>query len=428
MASTANNLTQAPYAVSERDGVTLIYDTPDRTVFAGDVDGARFSQLFALAVVAVLPLWLDALHYMPGFYGAILLTLAGGMAARRYAQLRVHQVAWWQVTRPVLWRDGRWFAVAFGAQWLADLTQPQGGGVGLIGWVYLMLVTGLAWRMAQRGPRDMAHAMGSEIKSLPRAIVNIDALRTRHERMLTDWAQLKALPVFDAEAPELLAAWQKKNTDAIERLLRAGDDLNRNSRDQAIAMFNAAKDDIDLGRSRLRHLVKEAEAALASYQIGEGAEADRSGVLEGTMAMASLPAKDWTQKLDYARGTSTAIAKAVAGSGPWQIAAAAVVFSGIMMAVNHQKLLRQLKELEGQVKTQAEAVRGDIDMIDGIFRFRIRPQSAGMLSLIGTLEEHLQSLQVAEDGGDADRARADAFLLASAFREAKHVLEMKAGD
>ena len=146
------------------------------------------------------------------------------------------------------------------------------------------------------------------------------------------------------------------------------------------------------------------------------------------MAMASLPAKDWTQKLDYARGTSTAIAKAVTGNGPWQIAAAAVVFSGIMMAVNHQKLLRQLKELEGQVKAQAEAVRGDIDMIDGIFRFRIRPQSAGMLSLIRTLEEHLQSLQVAEDGGDADRARADAFLLASTFREAKHVLEMKAGD
>jgi hypothetical protein len=178
----------------------------------------------------------------------------------------------------------------------------------------------------------------------------------------------------------------------------------------------------------LRHLVKEAEAALASYQIGDGAEVDRSGVLEGYMAVASLPAKDWTQKLHYTRATSQAVARAVTGSGPWQIAAAAVVFSGIMMAVNHQKLLRQLKELEGQVKTQAEAVRGDIDMIDGIFRFRIRPQSGAMLSLIGTLEDQLQHLHAAEDHGDADQAKADAFLLACAFREAQHVLEMKAGD
>lgn len=428
MASAALTMEQAPFAVSERDGVTLIYDTPTRTVFTAKADHGRFSALLALAVAASLPLWLDGLYFLPGLYGALAITIAGTMAASHYAQLRVHEVRWWAALSPALWREGRLIGTALVAQWVAHAAQPVGGGLGLFGWAYWLLVSWLAIQLARRDALGIAETMGKEIKVLPRAIVATEALRMRRDRIVSDAAGLASLPVFAAAADDLLAAWQKKDTDAVERLLRAGDALNRQSWQVAIDQFNAAKDDIDLGRGRLRHLVKQADAALAAYAHLLDAQTERSGVLAGHMDVAALPPKHWTQKLDYGRGIGVAVGKAAVGQGAWQVSLAMVAFSGIMLAVNRQRLLRHLKELEGQVKAQAEAVRGDVGLVGELFATRLRPQFAAMLSLIANMETQMEHLHEAETYQDNDQAQADAYLLACSLREAKQVLEMKAGD
>ncbi len=136
------------------------------------------------------------------------------------------------------------------------------------------------------------------------------------------------------------------------------------------------------------------------------------------------------QKLNYGRGTGMAVTRAATGNGSWQVALAVAVFSGVMILVNHEKELRQLKALEGQIKARAETVRGDVKLIEAELLQRMQPQFDGLVQLIARLEAELQTLLAAEgDGGGGDEeTKAKAFRLACTFREAKYLLEMKAGN
>ena len=111
-----------------------------------------------------------------------------------------------------------------------------------------------------------------------------------------------------------------------------------------------------------------------------------------------------------------------------EAAAAFAAFSLVMMAVNHSKLLRQLKELEGQLIGQAEAVRGDITLIESELRLRLVPQFDGLTALFNRLREGVSELSAAEAQVGRGKAQAEAFHLACAVREAHYLLEMKAGN
>ncbi len=114
-------------------------------------------------------------------------------------------------------------------------------------------------------------------------------LEMRGARMQADQAWLLTVPTFDAEGEALRLAWKKSLTGTIERLLKAGEDLNRASWQAAIGIFNAARDDIELARDRLGQRVKEADTALARYAIDfDAIHVERSGVLHGAMARRSL--------------------------------------------------------------------------------------------------------------------------------------------
>jgi len=415
-----------PYAVRERDGITFIHDSPTQTVYVAESHARLFWAIALGAQPLTVLLLLDGFADGFGLIGAGLYGVSSLIAAGQFSRIRRLDAAFDQHVWAGLRRCYGVGIVILAAQLLAHMA---GGGFVFIA---IVVAIGGAIRLATTKAQAIATAEGKEVKSLPRIVVPFATLQERHQRLLDRCAKLEDAEerTFRADDLALVAAWEKKNTDLIERLLKAGDGLNRETWDETISAFNAAKDEIDFARGRLRALVKDAETALAAYEIDyDNLIIDRSGILEGRMAQAQLAPKTFTQKLDLSRGTGMAISKAIAGNGSWQAAAAAVVFSGIMMAVNHQKLLRQLRDLEGQVKTQAEAVRGDVGLIKSELAHRMLPQLDGLMNLIRRLEVELIGLHDAENGDDtSEAAKAKAFELACSFREAQYLLEMKAGD
>ncbi len=242
---------------------------------------------------------------------------------------------------------------------------------------------------------------------------------------------LATLPLFDANEAVLLDAWRRRDVTAIEKALAAGDALNRQSWQAAIDLFNRAKADIDLVRLDVMTAVARAEAALAPYAIDNDAlTVHHSGELYGAMDQARLPPPDALQKLNYSYAMGRALSQAITGKGPWQLAAAAVVFTGVMAVVNHQRKLRHLKVMEGQIAQQAHTVSGDIQFVAQTLRTRLRPQFETLGSLRHRLHDTLTTLvaaELAEGVGSAVAAR-PAFDLACVFREAEYFLQLKAGN
>ncbi len=418
----------APFATLERDGMTLIYDTPTRTVFVAALRPGRCLVFAAISLLATIPLWLDAAGFAFGYYGAIAMGIAAVATAIRHGRLETVDGAWWRVIRPGLTA----YLLAVGgllvAQWLAHVLDRVWALGFLTRWGYIIYATIAAGSLLAQKPSQMAEAMGQEIPALPRILLPIDQLRARRARLQTGQNRLLAPLVFDADDAALAVAWSQRNTAEIERRLHAGDALNRNTWQEAIDLFNAARDDIDVARGRLRQLVREAETALTDYIIDEAAlTIDRSLAMEGQMVRAELPAGGFLQKLDYGRGVGMAAARLVTGNGPWQLSAAALVFSGVMLAINHQQRLRQLKELEGQIKAQAQAARSDARLIGDMLFQRMLPQFDGLLAVIARLETDLQALRLAETA-HTDEPKARAFQLACTFHQAQYLLEMKAGN
>ena len=259
--------------------------------------------------------------------------------------------------------------------------------------------------------------------------ISLTVLRLDGMRVMTEKDRLSDLPIFDADATDLQHAWKKTETGIIEKLLNDGDALTRKSWDDAIGIFNVAKNGIDHARDWLGYFVARSERVLAAYKIDYAAiPVAQSGTLEGEMKVVYLPPKDFMQRLNYTRGTGMAVAKAFTSNGSWQVALAAVAFSAVIAAVNHSKILRQLKELEGQLKEQATAVRGDIQLIAGELSTRMIPQFEGLLALISRFDDEIKSLRDAEGETDSVAADAKAFQLACTMREAQYLLQMKAGN
>ncbi|MFT4075633.1 MAG: hypothetical protein QM647_08865 [Asticcacaulis sp.] len=258
-------------------------------------------------------------------------------------------------------------------------------------------------------------------------MISREDFEARQARQRVDQNRLLTMLTFSTEDEALKAAWRKDATGSIGQLLETGNRLNRESWQAAIDIFNAAKADIDLSRHVLHRQAAEVEQALAPYAIDmDGMAVEISGTLEGDMVYRQLPPKDIWQTLEYSRGAGNALARAATGNGSWQVALAVAVFSGVMMLANHQRDLRHLKELEGQIAVQAEAVRGDIKFIDTELFQRMRPQFNRLVALMADLRDGLAGLrQVEADDGDGREA---ALYLARHYREASYLLQMKAGN
>ena len=138
---------------------------------------------------------------------------------------------------------------------LAVILAAQGiavaaGGSGFISKVVYVgyLVFTLAFAMVLVVPRDGKTILGAANAKtvVPRAIVSTETLRAKRSAMDAGLAKLTTLTVFSANDPTLDEAWEKKNIERIEAILKKGDELTRSNWQQGIAVFNSAAADVDI--------------------------------------------------------------------------------------------------------------------------------------------------------------------------------------
>ena len=426
-----------------------IAKTPAGDVFATvrlvDQPGKNFSTAAYMLALPVWALFICSFAYPVGFIGVGVLCANVWSVSRRLARIEVDGGSWWYANRSTIWRlmKEELFILMFQVLAIATLVTIVGPiAFTIAAAIQLFNIRG---RISEKNfPEWMQNAVLGLVRDYPRsdrrvatAIIEVPVipsvtsvqLSEMQARMRADFDRLPTLSPFETGRPELIKAWKDSNTRYLEHLLREGDQQTRAAWDDAIGIFNAAKDDVDLARGGLRQSVTTAETALAAYTIDEASiVVERSGTLEGAMLAARLAPKSFTQQLRLDRGTTVAMTKVATGNLPWQAAAGFAAFSLIMMGVNHSKLMRQLKELEGQLVGQAEAVRGDITLIESELRLRLIPQFDGLAALLVRLQNGLADLHAAEVVVGHGNAKAEAFHLACAVREAQYLLEMKAGN
>jgi|GEM_PF-6968799 len=252
----------------------------------------------------------------------------------------------------------------------------------------------------------------------------IEMVRGRAPQLPAAIVAIEALPLFDASAPSLTDAWQSKDTAQLERLLAAGDRLNRESWRQGMAHYNSASFLIDQGRANLREQLAATEQLLAPYAIDYDALTPRhSGQLGGTVPVTSRQ-RDLSQKLNYSGGVSKALSSAATGTIPWQFAAVIGAGAVVMHLVNKSRALRQLKEMEGTILLNAEAARGDFALMVNLIETRLTPQLDRILAIYDDLANGAAALRAAPD----DQRRREATQLAMAVVEGRHLLNTLAGD
>lgn len=435
---------------------SLVAKSPEGEVFATvslvEKPEKNFSTAAIFLGMPVGVLLLFSFNYPLGFVGVTFLFFNVWSASRSLARIEVEGGSWWYANRSTIWKlmNEEFLLLIFQA--LAIVTFP----IFIIGAGLTLAYCHQVYRIQRLfGKKHLAEWMRNAVVGLERdhpyslktfadsakktaaripevpdvPSVTSAQLSNIQARMETDFDRLSTLEPFDTERPELVKAWKDSNTEYLDVLLREGDKQTRNAWKVAIGIFNAAKDDVDLARGGLRQSVTAAEAALAAYTIDEASIiVARSGTLEGAMIAARLAPKTFTQQLRFDRGVPMAMTKVATGNMPWQAAAAFAAASLVMMAVNHSKLMRQLKELEGQLVEQAEAVRGDITLIESELCLRMVPQFDGLAALFNRLNDGLAKLCASERLVGIGKAKAEAFHLACAVREAHYLLEMKAGN
>ncbi|MEJ0027695.1 MAG: hypothetical protein WDN01_16850 [Rhizomicrobium sp.] len=258
-------------------------------------------------------------------------------------------------------------------------------------------------------------------------LMSLERLRTLRERLGDSLSAFSRLEVFRADDAELAAAWARKNTARIEELLRKGDALTRSNWKAGIRLYNDAAKAVDLARGKMAYLLTKAEGALAPFAIDYASIAvGESKLLRGS-APSMKRQRRVAERLNYCRGAGITLARGLNGqiSGP----AALAVSAGLLIhhAINQSKILRQLKEVEGKLKANATAAKGDFRMFQAVLKTRILPQFDGLLAIAAKLESELAALGRTNDIA-APEQKDRAFRLACALLEGKQLLELTAGD
>ncbi len=233
--------------------------------------------------------------------------------------------------------------------------------------------------------------------------------------------------VFTGEEEEVVRAWQGRHVERIEKLLRENDQLTRGNWDKGIQEFNSCLGDIDAARTALRDLLAECEEVLARFKIDYEKIVVPSQTVQGFMPLPPARKKFITEKLNYAQGMGSGVAKVATGQAPWQVAAVVLVGMGIWELANRSKILRQLKEIEGKILENAGAARGDLDMFYRLIETRVIPQMQGLIEVVEKLETAKSDLGMNPDK-DSPEAREKALRLAFAVLEGKRLLQMAGGN
>ena len=299
--------------------------------------------------------------------------------------------------------------------------------VGIVGFV-----KAISRKVAEGSPaRERTRSLTPSIQIARPAL---EAMRTE---IVAGQRRLEAIEVFDPDATDLVDAWEGKKIARIEVLLREGDARTRSAWDRATAIINKAGDHIDKARGNLSRLVQQSEQQLALFKIdARDVRLDRSGVLTVEAKSVVSAKRIGPGEFNY-RGIPVALnntmGQAMRGNMSWQSAGAAALLTVAAVAVayhiNKSKTLRKLKDVEGELTLQSEAASGDIAMFQTLLATRILPQFEALMMLSATIEGHLAGLvNVPATAASRSDPPAVAYLLTITFREAKHYLEMTAGD
>jgi hypothetical protein len=264
---------------------------------------------------------------------------------------------------------------------------------------------------------------------MPRPFVSKKDVKSQRVRLTEPLRRLPSLAFFDRHSPALKQAWEKRTTGTIEELLRAGDAQNRESWAAAGLAYNQAAAAVALAQECLDQTLTRAEPVLARYGIDyRSLEVPQQRVLSGDAKILAVQ-QHWSQKLNYSAGAGQVLGRAAAGSASWQSAVVAVVVASVMTAINDSKLLRQLRDLEGEVATMGEAMQRDAKQICTAIETRLLPQFDWIVQVIDQIDEHHSAVLIAEEkGAEIALGSEGALRLGFAVAEGKMLIAKKAGD
>ncbi|MBP8231267.1 MAG: hypothetical protein KAY22_03090 [Rhizorhabdus sp.] len=359
--------------------------------------------------------------------GPFLMTIAGLGLAHRMARLEGTAVAVEATRQHAIKFFYTHFAIVIGLKLGVAVLGGVDGIGGLLIAAYWLFSLYAAGRIA-------FHFRRAKLWEKPRAdhgkaaapAASLEALRAQRAVILSNLEEMTRFEVFDASDPVLADAWTRKQTGILESTMKDGDALTRRSWQLAYGIYNHAVATVDMARRSTSDVLQRAEAVLARLGITPAPVEEASVQLAQDVGFAEVK-RGFTQKLNYMGGFNQVAAKVGTGQMPWQAAVAAAAFTLIMTAINESKLLRQLKELEGDLTLRAQTAKSDMQWTDTLIRTRLLPQFDGLVQTIEALDQALADPSFA-DGASSDEARRQALQLAMLVTEGKQLLKQTAGS
>jgi hypothetical protein len=303
------------------------------------------------------------------------------------------------------------------------------------GCLLYLFATGLFWKeslLLEWQPNAPAF-------SLPE--VTLDELTAAREEFTSVAAALLTFPLFDDKNPELQQAWRARNPGHIAELLQEGSLLTQDAWRKATIFHNDAVALVDRTRRQLSRLLLVSQRHLDYFKIDCSAiEVERSKLAHLTLTRA-VPRKLTSSHVRAQQGAylhgyaKVAVQGAMGSVSPVE----ALVGLGLVFALQlilTSRMLRRLKDVEGQLKVNAQTARGDLTIMSTLLTTRMIPQLEQMTSVIVRLEEALSALprQPREsEAREPDRAEDPtlkewALRLAFAVIEGRKLAGMTAGD
>lgn len=265
------------------------------------------------------------------------------------------------------------------------------------------------------------------------ADVSIDDLRAMREEIEAGRASFSSLPMFDTKEPALVDAWTKRDPQLIAALLQEGNLATQEGWSRVNTVFNRAQTYIDRARQKLSKLLVSAEQRLRPFNLNYDAleiEGSKLGYLEMSAAVPkSLTAKRINaQNTAFIQGGSRAVAQGFTGNVHPLAAVAMVGVSIAAHFIYKSRTLRRLKDAEGQLTVNAQAVCGDRDMVNSVLVTRLLPQFDGMIDVISRLEDGMADLQPDTVDASSTAQRDKATKMAFALIEGRKLVATAGGN
>lgn len=254
----------------------------------------------------------------------------------------------------------------------------------------------------------------------------LDAMRNQivSGRRLLDMAR-----VFNPYEGDLLDAWKRRDAATVQALLKQGDEETRSAAESLTTVLNTVSRHIDKARGNLRRMIRQSERMLARFNIKpDDARLKRSGSYSMEVKPV-LTAGIGPRQVDT-RAVSTSVGRigtqVYQGNMSWQ-AGGASILAGVAIALVTQHIfnsraLRRLKEAEGKLAEQADAIAKSLSAYRIALATQLLPHFDELASLTRAMEASLGELKRLPVTVDAPPELA--FRLAMTLREAKHYLQV----